>query len=140
MAVTLHYITEEFVLRKVTFRVFPFLGKYTDENIVTQLDNLVKSIKLLKMVKKQVVVCDQALSMNAALRKLETISDLNNGSITWIDHKVNVALERTVNKQANVKAASDACRTISTNSITLLLLKGCWKWSASKWMVKLWNF
>ena len=43
MAVTLYYITKEFVLRKVTVGDVPFPGKHTGQNIATQLDNLVKS-------------------------------------------------------------------------------------------------
>ena len=50
--------------------------------------------------------------MKAALRGSETTADLDSGSTMCIDHKLNMALERTVNKQADVKAAIDACRTI----------------------------
>ena len=64
------------------------------------------------MVKKRVVVCDQASKNKAALR--ETIGDPDSGSITSIDHNLKVAPERTVNKTADVKAAIDAFRTIST--------------------------
>ena len=49
MAVTLHYITKEFVLRKVTVGVIPFPAKHTGENIATQLGNLRN--KLLCMTK-----------------------------------------------------------------------------------------
>ena len=113
MAVTLHYITKQFVLRKVTVGVIPFPGKHTGQNIATQLDNLVKSFESLKMVKKRVVVCDKASNIKTVLRKSETIADLESGSITCIDHKLNMALERTANKQHDIKAAIDACRTIS---------------------------
>ena len=58
-------------------------------------------------------MCDQASNIKTALRKTETIADLESGSITCIDHKLNMALERTVSKQPETKAAIDACRTIS---------------------------
>ena len=68
------------------------------------------------MVKKRIFVCDQASNIKAVLRELENIANLDGGSIKCIDHKLNMALERIVNKQADVKAAIDACRTISTRA------------------------
>ena len=77
----------------MTFGIVSSPGKHTGENIATQLGNLVKSVKSLKMVKKQVFVCDQASNMKAALRRSETIGDLDSGSITCMNHRLNVALE-----------------------------------------------
>ena len=92
------------------------------------------------MVKKRVVVCDQASNIKTALRKSETIADLESGSITCIDHKLNMALERTVNKQPDIKTAIDTCRTIFARVHHSLLAEGVLKKKCLEMNGNIFNF
>ena len=78
--------------------------------------------------------------MKAALRESETFADLDSGSITCIDHKLNGVLDRTVNKQADVKAAIDACRKISTRVYHSSLAEGVFKKKCLEMNGNIFNF
>ena len=96
MSVILHYISLDFALKKFTLEVCLFKERHTCINIAKALDNTLSYPESSKKIPNKLCVIDQASNMACALNNSVSIITKEEGSVTWSDHKLNTALQRTV--------------------------------------------
>lgn len=115
LSLILHYINNDFLLRKVTIGVIPYSEKHTGSYIADQLDKLIRSFRSLAALPKRICVVDQTPNIRSALSFSSKLESFANGSVTCFHQKLQIAFERTVESQPQIKGAIDACRIVTNN-------------------------
>ena len=118
MAVTLHYMNKDFVLKKYLLAVTPFPERHTGRNIGEALDIVVRRFDALAADDLvRVAVVDQAANIRSGLEHSEMVESIGSGkekSYTCTDHRLNTCLMNTVEKIPYIKAAFSAARKLTT--------------------------
>jgi hypothetical protein len=91
-ALTLHYIDEEFNLKKWTLAIKPAQGRHTGEAIALQTDALINMIPHLTDKIPITMVTDGAANMKKAMQESERV----NTHLLCIDHILNLAVQNSL--------------------------------------------
>ena len=114
LCLTLHYISKDFVLRKMTVAIIHHPEKHTGAEIADLIQTQLAEIPPLLDVKQIVCVVDQAANMRKAINDADCLLSFDNGSICCMDHKLNTALERSWEESKDLKEALDAARLVTS--------------------------
>jgi hypothetical protein len=115
LCITLHYLTEDFDLRKMTVAIVHHAEAHTAVNIAEKIDAQLATIPVLSDRKlKKVCVVDQAANMKKALTESSNLASFEEGSMACLDHKLNTALERALDGNDEVKSAIQAAKTVTS--------------------------
>jgi hypothetical protein len=113
ICITLHYVNQDFMLRKFTLAILHHPERHDAKNIAKLLDEIVEAIPPL-MDCKIVATVDQAANMKAALNESVHISAIKDKSLTCLDHKLNTALLRAAESDQRVKDAIAQAKAVAT--------------------------
>jgi hypothetical protein len=107
-ALTLHYIDEDFNLKKWTLAVKPAQGRHTGEAIALQTDALINMIPHLSDQVAITMVTDGAANMKKAMRETEKVGN----HLLCIDHIINLAVQNAL-KVASVDNIVQKCKKLA---------------------------
>ena len=114
LCLTLHYINKDFVLRKMTVAIVHHPETHTGSEIADMIQRQLEEIPPLLAITRIVCVVDQAANMRKAINDADCLLSLDNGSICCMDHKLNTALGSSWDESADLKAAMDAAKVVTS--------------------------
>ena len=109
-AVTIHYITTHFLLKKFLLGCFPFPGNHKGERIARKLDQIVSVLDLHSSTVTSCVT-DQGANMIKAVEK----SVLDN-NILCNDHIIHLIVTDSIKKVPCIQIAVDKCVALASNT------------------------
>jgi hypothetical protein len=111
MAFTIHYVSEEFVLKTFTLGCVSFAGRHTGVNIAEQFDVVVGELGLSDDI-RTTCVTDSGSNMIAAAKK----SKWMNNRLPCNDHLLHLAVTQSLKDVGDVDNAVEQCKTLSKNT------------------------
>jgi hypothetical protein len=99
ISLTLHYINQEFELKKFILNFDNFVGRHTGYHIAKGLDEMINQQPALANVSKKVIVHDAAANMKAGISQMEQ----NSETLLCGDHLLNTSLSHACNDSPVIK-------------------------------------